>query len=283
MLNLWMFAGASHKARQAERLGAGAFDVLLLQEVTRAEVPGLASALGFDWWASSLGDEVRDPRIGVAVLGRSPVQLDARLQLAADDFVNDDVYPELARWFHERHLAVDVTMAPGRSMRIGAFHATPGTSEGPGTSTGRRGVGHRKPWFHRRIAEWVATWDPPFLFGIDANTPAVDALDLADSRFHISSQGPGRPGEEQLLGPPEVALHDGVDLWRLWLASPAGAGDLAAVPEGGPLARSHRTRSGSWFRYDQIWASPGIRPVAMAYEFDDEVSDHALVSATIDW
>lgn len=282
MLNLWMFGGRDHRQRQVERLAEADLDLLLVQEVSLSRVPGLATALGFDWWRCSLGPDIRDRRIGVAVMGHTPIQPLEQHQLAAAEFVNDDVYPELGRWFNERHLALDVDDGDGHRLRVGVFHATPGTSDGPGTSAGRLGVGKRKPWFHTRLAEWIATWEAPYLFGIDANTPSHDALDLVQSRFHIPVSADGGPGEDRLLGPPGTVLHDATDLWREWLASPAGALDLAALTDGEPLARSYMTKNGSWFRYDQIWASEQVRPIEMSYDHDPSVSDHALVTATIE-
>jgi len=283
MLNLWMFGGRSHRQRQVERLTQAGLDILLLQEVTLRRVPELAAELDFDWWRCSLGSDIRDERVGVAILGRAPLQPVEVHQLCADEFVNADVYPELGRWFNERHLALDLDDGEGHRLRVGAFHATPGTSKGPGTPAGRLGVGRRKPWFHTRLAQWIATWEDPYLFGIDANTPSHDALDLNDSRFHIPASVEGGPGEDRLLGAPGIVLHSATDLWRDWLTSPAGAADLAALPEGGPLARSYMTKNGSWFRYDQIWGSESVRAVEMAYEHDSSVSDHALVTATIEF
>jgi len=282
MLNLWMFGGRSHRQRQVERLAQADLDLLLVQEVTLSRVPGLAAALGFDWWRCSLGPDIRDRRIGVAVMGRAPIQPMERHQLAAEEFVNDEVYTELGRWFNERHLALDLDDGDGRRFRVGVFHATPGTSEGPGTPAGRLGVGKRKPWFHTRLAQWIATWEDPYLFGIDANTPSHDALDIAHSQFHIPVSTEGGPGEDRLLGPPGTVLHEATDLWREWLASPAGSADRAALIDGEPLARSYMTKNGSWFRYDQIWASEHIRADQMAYDHDRSVSDHALVTATIE-
>jgi hypothetical protein len=89
-------------------------------------------------------------------------------------------------------------------LRLLSAHATPGTSLGPGTRSAGLAL---KPWFHTRLAEWISGSQQPFIFAIDANTPAVDTLDWATSRFHIPSDGDARPGEDLLLGPPDRRLH----------------------------------------------------------------------------
>ena len=285
MLNLCSPGGASREALVA-RLSDTSLDLLLLQEVNVGALPWLSSELGMDWFRCSLGADIHDARLGVAILGQASVEPRATHQLEAQDF-NQAVYPELARWFHERHLALDLSITD-KVLRVGVFHATPGTSKGPGGLG--LGVGYRKPWFHARLAEWVAEWPAPFLFGIDANTPRVDALHLSETQFHMPSSALGEPphGEDLLLGQPGVALHEAHDLWRTWLASPEGVHDLAAIPPGGPLARSYTTDKDSshanrtWYRYDQVWASAGIQPTNMAYDYDPIVSDHALVTATIE-
>jgi hypothetical protein len=187
------------------------------------------------------------------------------------------VYPELARWYHERHLAVDLGIGDGTEIRVGAFHATPATSRGPG----QLGVRGRKPWFHSRIADWVAAWRSPYLFGIDANTPKRDVLAWAETEFFWPSGRAGTPGETFLVGPPGTVRHRARDLWREWLMSPAGASDLAQVPPEGPLARSHRLRGGRWYRYDQVWATEDFEVIEMRYDYDLACSDHALVTATL--
>jgi len=63
--------------------------------------------------------------------------------------------------------------------------------------------------------------------------------------------------------------------------SPSGASDLAHVPADGPLARSHRVRSGRWYRYDQLWATDDFKVIEMRYDYDLACSDHALVTATL--
>jgi hypothetical protein len=281
LLNLWCFGGTRRRARQEEVVAHADLDVLFLLEVVPADIARFASACGFSWWRCS-AEPVSPPRtLAVAVVGSSRVTPGAQVQLSVDDFLQDHdgvpMYRELAHWYQERHLAVDLDIAVGTAIRVGAFHATPATSRGPG----RLGVRGRKPWFHTRIADWVATWRSPYVFGIDANTPKHDALSWEETEFFWPSGRAGTPGEDFLVGPPGTVRHRARDLWREWLMSPAAVNDLAQVPPGGPLARSHRLRSGGWFRYDQIWATDDVHVLGMRYDYDTSCSDHALVTATV--
>jgi hypothetical protein len=281
LLNLWCFGGPRRRAQQEAVLADAGLDVVCLLEVDPKDIERFAEASGFSWWQCSLGADVSGRPLAVAIAGSSRVTPRAAVQLSIDDFlqVHDGppIYLELARWYHERHLAVDIDLGVGTEIRVGAFHATPATSRGPG----RLGVGGRKPWFHTRIADWVATWPAPYLFAIDANTPRLDVLAWDETEFYWPSGRAGTPGEAFLVGPPDTVRHRARDLWREWLESPAAASDLALVPPGGPLARSHRLRGGRWCRYDQMWATDALRVLNMSYEYDTSCSDHALVTATV--
>jgi hypothetical protein len=281
LLNLWCFGGPRRRAQQEAVLAAAGLDVVCLLEVDPKDIERFAEASGFSWWRCSLGDNVSGRPLAVAIAGSGRVTPRAALQLSVDDFLEihegPPIYPDLARWYRERHLAVDLGLADGSEIRVGAFHATPATSLGPG----RMGVGGRKPWFHTRIADWVATWRRPYLFGIDANTPKVDALFWAETEFFWPSGRAGTPGETFLVGPPGTVRHQAHDLWREWLISTAAVGVLAQIPPEGPLARSHRLVGGRWCRYDQVWATDDFRVLDMGYAYDMSCSDHALVTASL--
>ena len=281
LLNLWCFGGRERRSKQEEVIASAGFDVLCLLEVDPADIERFAVASGFSWWRSSVSPGVAGKHLAVAIVGSSRVAPRSVVRLTADDFLQDHdgppMYPELAAWYHERHLAVDLRCINGIEMRVGAFHAPPGTSRGPG----RLGVRGRKPWFHTRIADWVGTWGSPFVFGIDANTPKRDVLAWADTEFFWPIGRAGDSGETFLVGPPETVRHRARDLWRDWLISPAATSDLEHLPPGGPLARSHLLRSGRWCRYDQMWATNDFDVLDMRYDYDISFSDHALLAATL--
>jgi hypothetical protein len=275
-LNLCWSADAKMRARQRDVLMAGDFDVAMLQEVRSKDLSLLRSE--FDWTCHSLDAQASFRDLGVAILGRKGTSLVAHQQLPAQAFVNSDVYEELAAWFHQRHLVVDVSVPGGGMVRMMSAHATPATSRGPGNP--KRGVGARKPWFHTTLALWICQWNLPYLFAIDANTPRTDTADWATTQFWWPSDGKGGPGEDVLLGPPDRRLHSARDLWHDWLHLPQGALDRQRVPDDGPLARSHST-GGNWRRYDHLYATKDITPLSMSYAWDPTVSDHSLVSVVV--
>lgn len=281
LLNLWCIGGPRRRARQVDVITQAGIDVLCLLEVNPNEIGAFASACGFSWWRCSAGPGALTRTLAVAVVGNTRAQVSGQQQLRVDDFLQEHdgtpMYAELARWYHQRHLCVDVSLDNEPPIRIGSFHATPGTSRGPG----RLGVRGRKPWFHTRIAQWAATWKSPYLFAIDGNTPQVDVCSWDETKFYWPRGRAGESGEELLLGPPGTALHQARDLWREWLATRKGGADLARVPPEGPLARSHRLVGGRWCRYDQIWATGEVEVLDMRYIYDLSCSDHALVIADI--
>lgn len=36
-------------------------------------------------------------------------------------------------------------------------------------------------------------------------------------------------------------------------------------------------------RYDQIWGSPDLTPLAMTHDYDKSLSDHARTTLTVGW
>jgi hypothetical protein len=125
----------------------------------------------------------------------------------------------------------------------------------------------------------------PLLFGADANTPLIDALEFANTRthWHTGSRRLGcEPGDDLLFGPKKV--HDLEDALRRWLAlHPNEFTTLRACRPAGPLAITYRTRKNSpdtRRRYDSVWVSChwAVRHVEHLYEKGIEAgSDHAPV------
>ena len=280
-LNLGWQLSAEHKRMQRRVLLDTDSDLVVLQEARRLDlVPELLE--GFSWCEHSLSPSTHPAVLGIAILGRNGVERLDRHQLARSAFENEEVYPELARWFRERHLGLDLRLPGGAALRVLGAHATPGSSEGPGTPTGRLGVGPRKAWFHTRVARWIADWTGPYVLALDANTPRRETLDPAATEFHIpfSLDGTGQRGEDVLLGEPPLRPHRARDPWRAWLDSAPGRSLRDGIPAEGPLAQSHHT-GGRWYRYDHLWATPELVPEAMAYRHDEAVSDHARIEARL--
>jgi hypothetical protein len=262
-----------------EELGGGPA-VLALQETKPASVKRFET----DGWDVLAHNHAPRGRLGVAILGRD-VEADGEpLRQDADYFTVGEVYPDLAAWFAERAVAVAVQLN-GVRFTYGSFHATPGSSDGPR----KQGVGGaRKPWFHRRVAEWVATWPRPYGFAIDANSPDEESLDAA--KFFIRAGTRCEAGEDDLLAvrgaDPGRPLHDAEDLLRVWLRTDSGADRLAeiAAKGEGPLWISHYTRGGKPKRFDHIWATNEVDPKVVRYwsptlpAAPDAISDHAVVA-----
>jgi hypothetical protein len=130
------------------------------------------------------------------------------------------------------------------------------------------------------------------LFGADANTPLVDALDFARTRTHWQTGGAhlhGEPGDDLLFGPGKRhALDDALRRWFAWHPDDAAALD-ASVPDG-PLAVTHRTgrrrhSPGSGRRFDSIWISRHWTVRHIDHLYNDAIaagSDHAAVVADLD-
>jgi hypothetical protein len=280
-MNLCWQTTATGRAAQPSALQAvvdelgGAPTVAALQEVSGGSLARFEAA-GWNVLAST-----RAPRgrLGVAVVGRDVDAASEPHQQDAAWFTNSDVYPELAEWFVERSVAVDVAVN-GSTFRYGSFHATPGSSKGPG----KKGVGgRRKPWFHRRVAEWINTWPRPYAFAIDANSPKAETYDSV--RYFLARGDRCEAGEDDLLGVRHLGnppLHAADDLLRTWLsAQEPRLGD-------GPLAISHYTRGGKAKRFDHIWATREFVPTAVRYvpiAFPAEKhapSDHAIVATSVE-
>lgn len=268
-------------SRAAAELGEGPI-LLALQEVKPASLERFKNA-GWDVLASTRAPK---GRLGVAILSRGVGQSGEALQLDREWFEAGEIYPELADWFVERSVAVDV-MLGSMSLRFGSFHATPGSSNGP---SGRGVGGARKPWFHRRIADWVATWPTPYAFAIDANSPHSETIDSV--RYFVARGERCEAGEDDLLGIRELGnapRHDADDLLRTWLASAHGAARMAAMAPDtpGPLWISHYTRGGKAKRFDHLWATAELEPRIVRYWpirnplEKGSISDHALVGARV--
>jgi endonuclease/exonuclease/phosphatase (EEP) superfamily protein YafD len=168
----------------------------------------------------------------------------------------------------------------GIEVTVASYHAPPGVT-----------------WFEKKPAQAVAFAQQlaavvgPVLFGADANTPRVDAIDFALTRTHWHTGArklKGAPGDDLLFGPEKIHwLDDG--LRRYLETHPAELSKLQADRPEGPLAVSYRTgkrkaHPGTDRRFDSIWVSNHFAVDAIAYPYDASIaagSDHAAVVADL--
>ena len=231
-----------------------------------------ASARGLDWWRAAVDLRPAEPgdrpvrRRGVAICGQGtqPTQV--------------CLVPDLP--LPERTLVARVELG-GTSVTVALYYAPPGVS-----------------WFEKKpqqavgFAQWLKTVNGPILFGADANTPLVDAIDFAATRTHWHSglrKLKKAPGDDLLVGPAKIHQLD--DALRRWLAThPAAIADLKADRPDGPLRVSFRTgknhgKAGTDRRFDSIWVSPEFNVSAIEYPYDSCIaagSDHSAVIADIE-
>jgi endonuclease/exonuclease/phosphatase family metal-dependent hydrolase len=243
-------------------------DLVLLQEVNPNSLPLLLGEAGLGWCRSAVDLRTPSPddtpvrRRGVSVAGRGPLPLASRLLL------------ELP--LPERALVCEIPIGSQESLTVASYHAPPGVN-----------WHEKKPQQAVRFADWLRTVTAPALLGIDANTPKVDAIDLADTRTHWHTGDRklhGEPGDDLLVGPGRVhALEDAL---RRWLSDhPDELERIRRERPSGPLALSHRTgrrktHPGTDRRFDSIWISRHFQVESIDYLYDQSVtagSDHAAV------
>jgi hypothetical protein len=173
------------------------------------------------------------------------------------------------------------TSTGGAEIFAVSYHAPPGV---------RYGIA--KPRQAVAFASWLNGHLGPVVFGADANTPLIDALDFASTRTHWHTGDrhlKGEPGDDLLFGPGKKHALD--DALRRWIAEHP---DHAAAFQGNgpqePLATTHRTglsknSPGNGRRYDSVWISSHWTTRHIEHLYDDGIaagSDHALVVADLD-
>ncbi|WP_090934448.1 hypothetical protein [Nonomuraea jiangxiensis] len=166
-------------------------------------------------------------------------------------------------------------------LTVGSYHAPPGVT-----------YGLVKPRQAVAFAAWLATQSGPLLFGADANTPLVDALQFADTRTHWHTGDwhlHGEPGDDRLFGPGKVHPLD--DALRRWLRGcPEDVSALQMARPQGPLAVTHRTgrrktSPGTARRFDSVWISHHWTVRRIQHLYDEGIaagSDHAPVVVDLD-
>lgn len=245
--------------------------VVLLQEANPRSIDSLCAAAGLDWYRLAVDVRVPQPddapvrRRGVAIAGRGPEPSD--LVLLAD-------LP-----LPERALGARLSIG-GIPAVVASYYAPPGVS-----------WLEKKPQQAVGFARWLSGIDGPIVFGADANTPLVDAIDFAETKTHWHTGDRrlrGAEGDDLLFGPNKI--HGLDDSLRRWLAThPEALAELVETAPGGPLRLSHRTgkrltRRGTDRRFDSIWVTPDFEVSAIDYPYAQCIaagSDHAAVVADL--
>lgn len=242
-------------------------DLVLLQEVTASGFSALCERFAWGEYSLNLwGDRVHSYSTnghGVAVMG-SPKLASRRAYL---------LHHVVVPW---KMLTVDIALTRQRGYFTAAsYHALHGDQGMDGLD---------KPRLTLQVADWLEHQPQPVVLGMDANSPAVDAPNLADIQCHFQWLGPG-DFERRLLGP--NARHRLRDTLRTFMDEhPAEYIRLCKERPRGPLAVSHKTRgTQGQYRYDHIYSSwPDFRVINVRYLYDEAReagSDHALVVADL--
>jgi endonuclease/exonuclease/phosphatase family metal-dependent hydrolase len=261
------YRGAAAAEQQGALLRELATDVVLLQEVNPNSAHVLRQAAGADWLVRAvdlriaLSDDRPVRHRGVAVAGRGAPPRSAWL-------LTDGPFPE-------RTLLAEVTI-DGVTFTAGSYHAPPGVT-----------WKLLKPRQAVAFASLLATQSGPLLFGADANTPLIDAVDFANTRTHWHTGDRhlrGEPGDDLLFGPTKIHALD--DALRRWLRdTPKAAEAFQVTDQHGPLAITHRTgrrknSPGTGRRFDSVWISHHwiVRQIQHLYQEGIAAgSDHAPV------
>lgn len=269
--NLNWKATNTERAGQVELVKELAPDLLTIQEVSARTLDPFEEL--FDWCVFALGENPDDAswskRLGTAVLGRG-LGLLGQMSVAPTWFgLGDDVRWKASR-FSRRATWARVGLGDGGTgFLVGSLHASPAAGD----------IAEHKPWFHAGVGRWLADTEEPWIFGIDANTPATDPPDARDVRW-CWPRTAEHPGEDELLG--ALARHDGRDLLRDWLKyHPDELDRIRAARPDGPLAASYLLRKGP-VRYDHCWATSefGVRSVEYLQR-SLEFSDHTAIVAEV--
>jgi endonuclease/exonuclease/phosphatase family metal-dependent hydrolase len=251
----WNLGGGTGLDRKLELLDSLAWDVLLLQEVTRDAWHRLRELGKGVWSGDHLPDLRRPPAYHCAIVARAGCLL-------------IDLGPVPAVPSPER-------TATGR-LRVGGIElAVASLALPPGASWGEAGKGRQAD----RLASWLGARTVPMIAGIDANSPKHDAPRLEDCRWWNDQ-------EPLLLGAERV--HDLRDAFRdvVGRARPGHAA-TGGRRRGGPLAVSHlrgRGRGAVPCRYDHVLVSPEIGVGEVRYLWDaarEAGSDRAAVVADL--
>jgi hypothetical protein len=247
-------------------------DLMLLQELNPGSSTALKEATGTDWMVSAI--DLRAPKPGDPPALWRGVAIAGRGQPPSRSWLLDGIQQA------DKVLLIE-TRANGVPFIAVSYHAPPGVS-----------YGIVKPRQAVAFASWLSTQTGPLLFGADANTPLIDAIDFVNTRTHWHTGNKnlhGEPGDDLLFGPGKI--HGLTDTLRCWLRRhPDETAKLLASHPFGPLAITHRTGKrknapGMGRRFDSIWVSHHwiVRHIEHLYEEGIAAgSDHAPVVVDLD-
>lgn len=277
------FSGRKTAKRQGDLLLSLSPNLILLQEVNPDSSEVLREAAGADWIARTIDLRTSDPedspvrRRGVAIAGRG-LPLCRKWLLPSHWWPTD----QIQRAQPERILLIK-TQTGGTPFVAASYHAPPGVS-----------YKIVKPQQAVAFAAWLSKQNDPLLFGADANTPLIDAVDFSNTRTHWHTGDRrlhGERGDDVLFGPRK--LHALEDSLRRWLArNPDEMERLRTSKRSVPLAVTHMTGKRKNFpgtprRYDSVWVSRHwvvrhIEHYKKVLEQRPRLSDHAPVTVDLD-
>jgi endonuclease/exonuclease/phosphatase family metal-dependent hydrolase len=251
----WNLDGSTALDRKLRLLDGLAWDVLLLQEVTRGAWPRLRELGKGVWSGDHLPDLRRPPGHHSAIVARTGCLL-------------IDLGPVPAVPSPER-------TATGR-LRVGGIElAVASLALPPGASWGEAGKGRQAD----RLAGWLGARAVPMIAGIDADSPVCDAPRPEDGLWWH--------GREPLLFGAERA-HDLRDAFRdVLVRGGDGTAGSGAADVAGTLAVPHlwgRDGGAGPCRYDHVLVSPEIAVRDVRYLGDaarEAGSEHAVVVADL--
>lgn len=243
-----------YKDIRLEILQAYKPDIIALQEVSRSFYALLDYDKMFSWSAFSL--ESNNPRPdGCALFGTG------LFKPISSQVMKNVPFPE--------QTMISRLESPAGLITACSFHIPNGSRH----KDKKRVTG-------RVIAEWLAQQKLKTIFGIDANSPAVDHPDVSKSVLYENDA-------PELLGFSGKSIHNLRDAFRISLESnPEMARLIVAQRPNGPLAVSYDRGNNVTRverRYDHIYITPDIKVIKVEYhDLLPEASDHALVVAELE-